>query len=92
MRRGWYTAAAGLALAPLLGLGVLRGAEPPRETKPVPPASNPITDPVEKSCGSYGTKIDFLESPAEAAKLAKKENKLVFILHVSGLFEDPKLT
>jgi hypothetical protein len=91
MRRLWYTAA-GLALAPLMGLGLLPGAEPPRETKPAPPISSPVLDPMEKSCGSYGTKIDFLESPSAAAKLAKKENKLVFILHVSGLFEDPKLT
>jgi hypothetical protein len=92
MRRLWFTAAAGLALAPLLGLGLLRGAEPPKEAKPAPPISTPVLDPKDKACGSYGTKIDFLDSPSEAAKLAKKENKLVFVLHVSGIFEDPKLT
>ncbi len=40
----------------------------------------------------FGTRIDFLESPKEAAALAKKQEKLVFVLHVSGYFEDPGLT
>jgi hypothetical protein len=44
------------------------------------------------SCGSFGTSVEFAESPAEAAKQAKKQEKLVFILHVSGNFEDPKFT
>jgi hypothetical protein len=43
-------------------------------------------------CGGYGTSVDFVNSPSEAAQRAKKEQKLVFVLHVSGLFEDPKLT
>ncbi len=43
------------------------------------------------SCG-YGTKIDFVDSPKEAAALAKKQEKLVMVLHVSGHFEDPGLT
>jgi hypothetical protein len=44
------------------------------------------------TCGSFGTNVDFVASPSEAARQAKKEQKLVFVLHVSGLFEDPKLT
>lgn len=44
------------------------------------------------SCGGYGTAVDFLDSPAEAAKKAAKEQKLVFVLHVSGNFEDPQFT
>ncbi len=47
--------------------------------------------PVEK-CGEYGTSVHFEETPADAAKQAKKDEKLVLILHVSGHFEDPKLT
>ena len=43
------------------------------------------------ACG-YGTAVEFVESPTEAAKLAKKEGKLVFVLHVSGNFEDPRFT
>jgi hypothetical protein len=43
------------------------------------------------TCG-HGTKLDFVDSPKEAAALAKKEQKLVLVLHVSGHFEDPGLT
>ena len=44
-----------------------------------------------ESCG-YGTKIDFVVTPKVAAALAKKQEKLVMVLHVSGHFEDPGLT
>lgn len=44
------------------------------------------------SCGNHGTTIDFLDTPKEAAKQAEKEQKLVFVLHVSGNFEDPRFT
>jgi hypothetical protein len=43
------------------------------------------------TCG-YGTKIDFVDTPKEAAALARKQEKLVLVLHVSGHFEDPGLT
>ena len=43
------------------------------------------------TCG-HGTKIEFVDSPKEAATLAKKQEKLVMVLHVSGHFEDPGLT
>ena len=51
----------------------------------------------DESCGkcgnqSYGTSVQWSGSPSEAAAKAKKEEKLVFVLHVSGLFEDPKFT
>jgi len=42
--------------------------------------------------GSCGTSIDFYDSPKEAARQAEKEQKLVFVLHVSGNFEDPRFT
>lgn len=44
-----------------------------------------------EACG-YGTKVHFQDTPKEAAALAKKLEKLVFVLHVSGHFEDPGLT
>jgi hypothetical protein len=50
------------------------------------------SDKQESSCGNHGTTIDFLDTPKEAAALAKKEGKLVFVLHVSGNFEDPRFT
>jgi hypothetical protein len=51
----------------------------------LPVSANPTT------CG-HGTKLDFVDSPKEAAAIAKKEQKLVLVLHVSGHFEDPGLT
>ena len=44
-----------------------------------------------EACG-YGTRVHFVDTPKEAAATAKKEQKLVFVLHVSGHFEDPGLT
>lgn len=44
------------------------------------------------TCGDYGTAVEFVDSPKEAAKLAEKDQKLVFVLHVSGHFEDPGVT
>ncbi|HLN33533.1 MAG TPA: hypothetical protein VK395_37745 [Gemmataceae bacterium] len=56
-----------------------------------------LTSPPERisgnaTCGSYGTSVEFVSSPSEAARQAKQEEKLVFVLHVSGHFEDPKFT
>ena len=44
------------------------------------------------TCEKYGTSVLFAESPAEAAKQAIKDEKLVFVLHVSGNFETPDYT
>ena len=59
-------------------------------------ASAAVADdsPTCKKCGkeSYGTSIVWAGSPSDAADKAKKEEKLVFVLHVSGYFEDPKFT
>jgi hypothetical protein len=41
---------------------------------------------------TYGTAIHFVSSPTLAARDALKEDKLVFVLHVSGNFEDPQFT
>jgi len=76
MRRLWLWGAAGLCLAVLVGLA----------------GAGLAKDKEEATCGSFGTSVEFAESPAEAAKQARKEEKLVFILHVSGNFEDPKFT
>jgi hypothetical protein len=46
----------------------------------------------EGESGCFGTRVDFLDTPKEAAALAKKQEKLVFVLHVSGNFEDPRFT
>ena len=46
----------------------------------------------DPTTSGHGTKLDFVDSPKEAAALAKKGEKLVLVLHVSGHFEDPGLT
>ena len=45
-------------------------------------------------CGNqtYGTSVKWAGTPSDAATKAKAEEKLVFVLHVSGHFEDPKFT
>jgi len=44
------------------------------------------------STAAFGTSVDFVSTPSKAAELAKKQQKLVFVLHVSGKFEDPRFT
>ena len=78
MRRLILGAVAGLLLAPF-GLAVA-GKSPAKPAKEAP------------TCGSFGTSVEFVETPKEAAQLAKKQEKLVFVLHVSGNFEDPRFT
>ena len=46
----------------------------------------------DEGCGNHGTTIHFLDTPSKAATQAKKDGKLVFVLHVSGNFEDPRFT
>jgi hypothetical protein len=46
----------------------------------------------EEACGQFGTTLTFAESPAVAARQALKEEKLVFVLHVSGNFEESQFT
>ena len=43
-------------------------------------------------CGDYGTSVNFVATPSDAAKKADKDQKLVFVLHVSGNFETPEFT
>jgi hypothetical protein len=84
----------GLGLASLLGLATayatdVKGSD--AKTGKPPAATNPIDAALDES-GCHGTAINFLDTPSDAAKKAKKDEKLVFILHVSGNFEDPKYT
>jgi hypothetical protein len=49
-------------------------------------------DPPSSKCSGHGTSVQFYDTPKEAAARAKSEQKLVLVLHVSGIFEDPGLT
>ena len=94
MRRLWFSKAA--LLTPLFGLSLVCGSEltstpavpQPAVKKPTPPPP----DKTEKTDGicTFGTSVEFADTPSEAARLAKKQGKLVFVLHVSGNFEDPR--
>jgi hypothetical protein len=46
----------------------------------------------EAKTACHGTAVAFVETPVAAAKLAGQQKKLVFVLHVSGHFEDPEFT
>jgi hypothetical protein len=74
---------------------------PPVRPPSPPPADNTGEAFVDKgkgadnnstTCQRYGTSVDFVDSPTEAAARALKDNKLVFVLHVAGNFEDDKFT
>jgi hypothetical protein len=41
---------------------------------------------------SLSTALSWARSPAEAAETARREGKLVFLIHVSGNFENPGFT
>jgi hypothetical protein len=104
MRRFLY-AAAGLCLASFAGLALadqLTGQPigPPVKTPPNPaffkaaePAKADKADKADKeevTVCKHSTAIEFVDTPPEAAKIAGKEGKLVFVLHVSGHLEDPR--
>ncbi len=48
--------------------------------------------PEAATCSTHGTRVEFEKSPSAAATRAAKEEKLVMVLHISGIFEDPGLT
>jgi hypothetical protein len=93
----WFTAGLGLALCGVLAHGSDLVGKDPRTGQTPPAVPVPEVKPVEKvkskpSCGSHGTSVNFLKTPQAAAERALKEEKLVFVLHVSGNFENPKFT
>jgi hypothetical protein len=51
-----------------------------------------VAAPAAAAEGCFGTRVEFVDTPKEAAALARKQEKLVFVLHVSGNFEDPRFT
>jgi hypothetical protein len=84
-----YTAA---GLLPALGL-LGAGGEALGQKAARAPLGGGIVQPAAPVCsGDHGTNVHFYKSPSEAARAANKEEKLVFVLHISGLFEDPDFT
>jgi hypothetical protein len=60
--------------------------DPKEEELPAPPLSG------RPAGETYGTSVVFLSNPAEAARRARQEDKLLFVLHVSGNFEESCFT
>ena len=95
MRRVRLLIAAGLCLAPLVGLALASGSElkgVAAKGPQSPPAVVPVVPEKAETCGSFGTTVEFVDTPSAAARQAKKEQKLVFVLHVSGNFEEARFT
>jgi len=67
--------------------------EPNPPEEPVP--SSAVQYPITQSCSArttHGTNVNFLSTPTEAARKARENNKLTFLLHISGNFEDTDFT
>jgi hypothetical protein len=56
------------------------------------PASELSSGRENVACETYGTQVSFLSNPADAARRAAKEHKLLFVLHLSGNFEEARFT
>jgi hypothetical protein len=59
------------------------------------PVQRPEPEPVQLPPGNErrcGTAVQFVANPEAAAEQARKEKKLLFVLHVSGNFEDSGFT
>jgi hypothetical protein len=65
--------------------------EPAVQSHPLPAALKEDLS-VRQPQGMHGTSLDFVCTPAEAAKQAAAQGKLVFLLHISGNFEDSGFT
>lgn len=67
-----------------------------KETAGVQPSSSPSAVCEDGKCTesmkSHGTELHWAESPAAAYQMAGVQNKLVFLIHVSGNFEIPGFT
>jgi hypothetical protein len=88
VRRFFAYAAAGL----ISGLGLLSAGANELNSSPAG-VSLPLKVKAAETCsGDYGTSVHFVKTPSDAATQALKEEKLVFVLHVSGLFENPDFT
>jgi hypothetical protein len=59
---------------------------------PASPSRSEREVPKPEAANEPCCQVEFARDPAEAALLAKKERKLMFVLHVSGNFEESKFT
>jgi hypothetical protein len=65
---------------------------PECEQAPVRPAYNDLNPSIFASCTQVVTGVNLVKDPTEAFKKARAENKLVFMVHLSGNLEDKEFT
>jgi hypothetical protein len=66
--------------------------DPEREKAPARPAFNDLNPSVFASCSQVSTGVNLMKDPTEAFKKARAENKLVFMINLSGHLEDKEYT
>jgi hypothetical protein len=65
---------------------------PLAEARVEAPRLEPLPLVREAPAATYGTRVSFLASPALAAGQARREGKLVLLLHLSGNLEEARFT
>jgi hypothetical protein len=65
---------------------------PPEVVEAPPPDLTDVAVALPPGCQRYRTAVNFYDSPSEARAKAREEDKLVFVLHVAGNFEEPGFT
>jgi hypothetical protein len=63
-----------------------------RDESGEPPALEPESADPDAGCQTHGTAVKFVKSPTEAMSRARREDKLVCVLHLSGNLEDDGFT
>jgi hypothetical protein len=58
----------------------------------VPPPPVAEAAPARPAGENYGTQVLFLNNPTAAEEAARSEKKLLFVMHISGNFEDSCFT
>jgi len=86
-KAAWPTRLADKEMAKVLA----EQSQPPEEALAIPAAQYPCPRNC-KADTTYGTAVNFLATPAKAASEARRSNKLTFLLHISGNFEDSDFT
>jgi len=61
-------------------------------TEALPPVAKEACQAGEAERETFGTAVQFVRNPQEAARIAGAERMLTFLLHVSGNFEDDRFT
>jgi hypothetical protein len=80
------------AIVAVVGLCVLGVGMPVRRAESLPQPVEPVKPAALPEPGAHDTRVAFVCSPAEAARLAAADRKLCFLLHVSGDFDDSEFT